>query len=372
MKVLVCIPWFTPAFRAGGPIRSIENLVKQDQSNRKYFIFCGNTDVNGEHIEVKRGEWLSFNERTKVFYAESERRSETLVKETEKIKPDAIFINGLYSWHFNVVPLFFCKAPRKIVSPRGMLNHGALGQKVLKKKLFFFLWKMFGAQHRAVFHATSKEEAQMIESFFDEEVKIKLAKNYPALNQAMPAVEKEPGSLKMVTVALISPMKNHLLVLESLLNCKYKVEYHIIGAVKDQNYWSRCKDLILRLPVNVVVRYDGELPHNEVSEALANAHIFILPSESENFGHALAEALSAGRPVITSRNTPWNGLEDARAGINASLNTGDLARGIDKFAEMQDSELRQWSTAASSFVSQAIDLEEIHEQYKKLFENNGD
>ena len=370
LKVLICIPWFSPAFRAGGPIRSIENLVSR-KSNREYFIFCGHEDVSGQPLDVETGKWLLYNEFTKVYYADKNNRSDKLVNASNTIKPDVIFINGIYSWHFTIVPLYFCKAPKKIISVRGMLHKGALGQKMLKKQAYLFLWKLMSAQHKAFFHATSTEEVEMINSFFDDDVKVLLAKNYPAKIDPLPQAGKEPGALKIVSVALISPMKNHLLVLQSLLNCTHKIEYHIIGSVKDENYWNRCKEVIVRLPVNVTVRYDGELPHSQVLNVLKDAHVFVLASESENFGHAIAEALSAGRPVITSKYTPWNDLELSKAGFNVELNTVDISKVIDKFAEMGDGELGEWSRGAAEYFSREIKLEEIDKQYENLFEING-
>ena len=46
-KIFITIPWFLPAFRAGGPIQSIANLVKEFNEDVEYFIFCGDTDLNG-------------------------------------------------------------------------------------------------------------------------------------------------------------------------------------------------------------------------------------------------------------------------------------------------------------------------------------
>ena len=49
--------------------------------------------------------------------------------------------------------------------------------------------------------------------------------------------------------------------------------------------------------------------------ALAAADAFILPSHQENFGLAVVEALSAGRPVLISdRVNIWREIEKDRAG----------------------------------------------------------
>lgn len=44
-KTFITIPWFLPAFRAGGPVQSIANLVEECHEEVEYFIFCGDVDL---------------------------------------------------------------------------------------------------------------------------------------------------------------------------------------------------------------------------------------------------------------------------------------------------------------------------------------
>ena len=217
-----------------------------------------------------------------------------------------------------------------------------------------------------VFHATDAEEQKYIQQVFGTETKVMVAANFPGVLTVQPVIKKEVGYLKLVSIALISPMKNILLVLEALLafdnsnreilrytqddrlsreqgvsgessvgnwqsgvvsgetgagsreeggvNSESSVgsdqlsivniiEYNIYGPVKDKPYWDECLACIKKLPANIKVNYHGDIPPAEIVHALATNHVFILPSKSENYGHAIYEALSAGRPVITSNTT---------------------------------------------------------------------
>ncbi len=367
VRVFISTPWFYPAFRAGGPVQSILNLVNAEIRNVEFFVFTSAVDLNKEALDVEKGKWILFNEKTRVYYSEDKDRSNVLLAELEAVKADTLYMVGMYSWHFTVVPLYFGKVKHKILSPRGMLSAGALRQKAFKKKLFFFLWKSFGLQHRARFHATDILEKEAIADFFGEPLPVEVIPNFSRALEYLEISEKKTGKLVMGTVALISAMKNHLVILEALKECKSQIEYHIYGPVKDEEYWSRCKDLIVTMPQNVRVFYHGEVAPERVPDALKEMHIFILPSVSENFGHAITEALLAGRPVITSFNTPFKSLRDSKAGLNTEALKDRLHEAIEFFAALSMEEMKTWSKAASQYAYEKYNNAETANLYLQMF-----
>jgi glycosyltransferase involved in cell wall biosynthesis len=368
-KIFITIPWFLPAFRAGGPIQSIANLVKEFSDQAEYYIFCSDKDLNGGTLDnITTGQWVPFNEHTKVWYAAPAAISDNLVKQVEALKPDVLYIIGLFSWHYNLVPLIYCKAPRKILSARGMLHPGALSQKKWKKKIFLSAFKLFEYHHKVLFHATDEDERRFIHDHFGSVAQTYVAGNFPNRIGQLPIAPKEAGSLHLVTIALISPMKNILEVLTAIAACEFAVDYKIYGPVKDVMYWERCKAMIKTLPPNIRVTYLNDIEPAKVKEALRDAHVFIMPSKSENFGHSLYEALSAGRPVITSGNTPWNHLKESSSGINVSLNDeGVLTDAINFFCAMNDKELNRWSVAAHNYAEAAVNKSALRTGYEKMF-----
>jgi Glycosyltransferase len=62
-------------------------------------------------------------------------------------------------------------------------------------------------------------------------------------------------------------------------------------------------------PSPVVVADGAPLP-----QPYALADLFLLPSHSENFGQAIAEALAAGVPALVTDTLPWRELDSAGAG----------------------------------------------------------
>ncbi|MEO8960697.1 MAG: glycosyltransferase [Ginsengibacter sp.] len=367
-KIFITIPWFLPAFRAGGPIQSVANLVKEYQDGVEYYIFCGDTDLNGAELEdIETDKWIKYNDHTHVWYAGPENISDALVKQVEQRKPAILFIIGMFSWHFNIVPMMFCNGVRKILSTRGMLHPGALSQKKWKKKTYLRLFKLLEYHYKVAFHATDKDEANYIRKYFGH-AKIFVASNFPNKISFLPLIPKDSGKLILLTIALISPMKNILKVMEALASVTGEIEYHIFGPIKDEEYWDRCREKMKLLPPNINVFYHREIEPHRVREALLEAHVFILPSKSENFGHSIYEALSAGRPVITSNYTPWNNLSEANAGKNVSIEgITELVDAIHFFAEMDYDTMQTWSRGAHNYAEKSVDIEMIKKQYDLMF-----
>jgi glycosyltransferase involved in cell wall biosynthesis len=368
IKIFITIPWFHPAYKAGGPVQSIANLVNQYVHPAvKFNIYCGNTDLDGSVLKgVAFDQWVKYNEQTQVWYT-SNQQVKTMQQLVYKLRPDVIFIVGIFETHFTMTPLLFCKAPRKIISVRGMLHPGALSQKAFKKKVWLLAWKLLGIHRRYQFHATDKQEATFIQSTFGDEAKIFVAGNYPRIF-CFQQVEKKTGYLKLTSIALISPMKNIALVLQALQHCKNRISYDIYGPVKDKSYWEECLRSIATLPANISVRYMGAILPSKTETVLKENEVFVLPSKSENFGHALFEALSAGKPVITSNFTPFNELENNKAGKNVSLdNVDDITNAIDFFAGMDSSSFAQWNMGASEYAKKQVDLNLLNAQYNNLF-----
>ena len=372
--VFISIDWFHPAYKAGGPVQSIANLVEQychEQVNFK--IFCSNTDFDGiTNKGVPFDEWYQYNDFTQVWYAAKKTLSIDLIKRIiNNTKPDFIFIIGIYSWYFNLVPLLFCTSPMKIISVRGMLHPGALSQKYFKKQIFLFFCRLYNFSCRYYFHATNIYEKSFIRKVYGNDSRVYIAGNFPREFKFQPILYKKTNYLKMVSIALISAMKNIELVLDSLKYCTRQVSYDIYGSIKEEKYWMNCLDKIKSLPSNIKVNYHGGLNPSNVENRLRFYDLFILPSKSENFGHSILEALSAGKPVITSHFTPFNDLNNHYAGSNVSVdNIEEMAKSINFFSSMPQEEFIKWNIGARKYAANRIDKESLHLQYDQMFLNN--
>ncbi len=367
MIVFITIPWFAPAYKAGGPIQSIANLVSTFTDNVTYKIFCSNKDLDDTPLEnVNENTWNHYNECTQVYYT-SNFSKKNLYNEIDKAKPDVLFIIGIFSWQYNILPMLMPFKNKKILSVRGMLHPGALTQKKNKKSIFINLLKFFKVTNMLTFHATDTKEAEYIQNVFGNKAKINIASNFGKQIFRNQELIKEVGKLKLITVALISPMKNYLLVLQALKKCTSTIEYTICGPIKDNSYWQLCLQEIDTMPSNIKVNYIGELLPISIELELQKNHVFIMPSKSENFGHAIFEALSAKLPVITSDFTPWNNLKENFAGVNIKTEIADIKYAIDFFAKMDNEIYQNYATYAHHYFLSRNEIEIKMKSYSNLF-----
>lgn len=374
-RILVFYDHFYPAYKAGGPVQSLVNLIRNLHTEFDFYIVCKPHEM-GEtafltNIEINK--WTSWENKASVMYwnYSFSKRSE-LKKLIKDVQPTIVFINGLYSFYFSILPLWYAynnKGSKIILSARGMLHPGALAQKATKKKGFLFLLKFSGIQKKICWHATDEKEKEFIQSKIGAQAEILIAGNFANTLQPLPLLNKEPGLLILGTIALISPMKNHKAIAEALLKNISSITWHIYGGVKDEEYWNECKVLIQKMPLNVKVIYHGMLAPTELQKALDSIQVFIMPSESENFGHAIAEALSAGKPVITTNTTPFVHLTNEKAGVVVAIDqlAEQLPAAIQKFVAMDNTEYEQYSSNATKFIIKFISVENLHQQYNTLF-----
>lgn len=370
-RIVIIYDYFTPAFRAGGPTQSLANMTQSLSLDLHIIASC--KDLDGTILDVPTNRWLPIPAADGA--TQPAHQAWYCADRQYDIRPliqgdDTLFINSIFSHHFDYPALICSHAKRKIISPRGMLDPGSLSQKKWKKQLYLTWWKLRGLDKMVEWHATTDMEKENIHRVFGSKAKVWVAANFPRVVDRQHA-NKQVGELRMISVAVISPMKNHLLVLEALKSVKEKVFWDIYGPVKDPNYWTECQLIMQQLPAHISVVHHGDVPPPEVPNVLQKAHIAMLPSKSENFGHAIFEAFTAGKPVVTSHNTPWNGLTEKEAGANVSINNyAEIATVISRFAQMSQEEYDRWSSAARSYALSSIDLDSIASSYLRMFANN--
>lgn len=289
------------------------------------------------------GHWIDRG-HARIYYLDPGRLRQwyALLKALRSTRFDLLYVNSLWA-RSSVLPILAAQAriirvKQILVAPRGELAASALGVKSLKKRLFLRVWRPILRRLRVHWHATNPHEAQLIRNLFPW-ARIEMRPNEVSLPPEPIPPEETGGSSRLVFIGRISPIKNLAKVIEALALVTRPVVFDIYGPIEDRSYWAECQLLAQRLPASVTLSYRGELAPRAVRSTFAEYDMFVFPTQGENFGHVIAESLSASCPVICSDETPWSPVLRAGGGVvltDATVAT--LAHQIDQFAQRSQEE----------------------------------
>ena len=331
-KVLVFVSYFSPGFKAGGPISTIRNMVEQLSDEFEFWIVTRDRDL-GE-IEPYGGiqcdSWLQFGKANIYYVSEEQLTISVFCKIATQLNCDVIYFNSFFDVGVTFKPLlsvvFSLKNVPVIIAPRGEFSAGALTLKPIKKRLFIWATKWLYSQRNILWHAsTDLEEADIISVQRVNKGKVFIAKDLFCISDVSSAIripiQRKRTALKLVFLSRISPMKNldYALDILSAVDTRVSIQLDLYGPKEDRDYWSLCESLIAKLPRQVSVNYCGVVEPSDVVDIFTQYDLFFFPTRGENYGHVIAEALSVGTLVLISDQTPWHNLETDGLGWSFSL-----------------------------------------------------
>jgi glycosyltransferase involved in cell wall biosynthesis len=78
-----------------------------------------------------------------------------------------------------------------------------------------------------------------------------------------------------------------------------------IAGPDEVGHQAQLEKLVSAAGLNEHVSFLGPVDETRKRGLFRDAELFVLPSHSESFGMAIAEALAHGLPVLTTTGTPW-------------------------------------------------------------------
>ncbi|MEZ4722067.1 MAG: glycosyltransferase family 4 protein [Flavobacteriales bacterium] len=367
-KILILTDWFVPGYKAGGPIKSVYNMVRLMCGEFDFRVLTRNTDWEDSiPYELEADKWLN-ESNFQVKYLSKKYLSAVFAEIRNAPESTTLFFNGVYSPVFNALPLIYLLTLNKkcsiIVSARGMLNANAIALKSEKKRILISVYRMLDIERKVLFHAASEAEQQAIKLVFSK-AQIVLARNIPEpVSDHRTSFSTKNRNL-FLSVARISPVKNTLFLIEQLGDLE-SLTLELIGSSDDESYFQLCKETTRKAKAEILFR--GALSPSELTDWYSKAGYGIFPTTGENFGHAIIEALAHGTPVIISDQTPWNDVEKFGAGWVISLDDPERWKETIKLAtEISDANYAQMSGRAMEYVRGKFDFDDIRKQYLNLF-----
>ena len=384
MKILTFIDYYTPGYRAGGPLRTIVNMVENLGDEFEFLIITRDRDLglSEPYDGININQWNNVG-KAKVFYASPKDFTWWGFKKTlNKTNYDALYLNSFFSPRATIVPLLLRRLgliPNKplIIAPRGEFSSGALKIKPIKKKLYITFAKHLQLYNNLIWQASSEYEELDIRNTMGKVAKTilvapdLLSSRAPSTitdNKTLQKKEINPF-LHVVFISRISPMKNLEYLLTILQSIQPTIYLSIYGPLEDGQYWIECKNLIDKFPPNITAKHKGELTPEEVPNAFMEHDVFFFPTRGENFGHVIFEALAVGTCVVLSDQTPWQADKNHAVETIPLENTDQWVATLERWANYSNEELKAQREAALQYAHEYIANSPAVEQNRQLFQS---
>lgn len=368
MRVLHIIPSISPL--RGGPSQAVLSMVAAlRQQGVDATILTTNDDGPGVQTAMPLGRWHeqeALGEAVPVLAFGRWSPPQRAVREFA-IAPGFSRWLGLHARDYPLVhvhALFSCSTSVGMAQLRrqrvpyllrtiGQLNAWSLGQSAGRKQLFLKLVDRANLEGAAALHFTSDAERQEAAALALGTPSFVLPLGVPAMepspaeaNHDEAAVQDRGAPIRFLFLSRLHPKKQLPLLFEALA----QINHHIptrpwqldIAGEGDPAYVAELQQRAQQLGLTPQIHWHGFVAGVAKQTLLRQAHWFVLPSASENFGIAAAEALMAGTPVVLCPGVALAAdVEAAGAGLICEPNTAALRTCLERCLEPPPVAMRQ-------------------------------
>jgi glycosyltransferase involved in cell wall biosynthesis len=286
---------------------------------------------------------------------------------------DLLHIHALFSFTTSTAVWAARKAGVPyVIRPLGTLNsYGLQHRRAWAKRLSVKLIEGPALRDASAVHFTSVAEAVEARrlGIHMREAIIPLAVEPPGAAANRRAISREIGP-RLLFLSRLDPKKNveGLLSAMALLKKEVPALRLVIAGDGSAAYVSGLKAQAASLQLEQQVTWLGHVEGEHKIAAFAAADIFVLPSYSENFGIAAAEALAAGLPCVLGEGVAIaKDVMEANAGITVTAEPASIAEGLRRI--IADHESRTGMSAnASRLAHERYSAKAMGKGLKRLYE----
>lgn len=361
MKILQVLPGLT----VGGPSYTVvEHTRSLVRCGNKVQLHLSNENLEGLYdIELQTYNIVRFPFLKQLGFAFGE------YKNLQKECQDAQVIQTNSLWMYaNFVTEFARRGTqaKSVIMPRGTLSEYALSISSWKKKLVTMIGQGVALKNADMFIATCEMEYEDIRKY--------------GLKAPVAII---PNGIHIPEISTVQDKKKRIVFLsrihqkkgvDILLDAWKKIEVNnnfsewslsIVGPITDYAKEMIKKSQELKCER---VAFPGSMSGDEKFAYMAESSIFILPTHSENFGIAVAEALACGTPAICTTGAPWEGLEQNNCGKWIELSEENVKNSLIALMSMPKEELDKMGKNGIEWMKKDFSWDEIGRKTTLAFE----
>ncbi|TAE60387.1 MAG: glycosyltransferase [Nostocales cyanobacterium] len=344
MKVLHIIPSISP--KLGGPTQVVLNLVRSLINQGIDVEIATTNDDNGLLLDVPLSQLTEYQGLPVWFFPRNARIKDFL--------PSVAFTTWLWNnikyydildnhYLFSYLPSCAAVISQQqnvpyTIRTMGQLAPWALAQSKTKKKVYSYLLERRNLDKATAIHCTSHGEVEDVINFGVKTPKIALplGVNQPELIIDAGDKVRHKYNIPNQTPIILFLSRLHYkkrpeLLIETLgFLAKKGYKFHLLIAGSGEDTYIRSlQEKANSVNMTQYTSFIGFVDGYEKDLVLQGSDLFILPTYSENFGIALAEAMVSGLPLITTPGVQIAPeIAAADAGIIVEGNTESLSDAI--------------------------------------------
>lgn len=325
---------------------------------------------------IEPGKWIEVGKAQAYYLSPGQQNLWAIARLLRETPHDTVYLNCLVDWRFCTLPLLASRfrltaKTRTVVAPRGVLSPQELSTKALKKRVFLAASNAINLHDNITWHAATDYEADCVRTTLGAVAKdIRIAPDLPRRLSPHPSpfVKERGQPMRIVFMSRIAPNKNLLFALDVLAEARTPIDFVIRGPIQDARYWADCQAKIKTLPDHVSASYGGLVEPDEIASVLAGFELMFLPTFGESYGHAIAEALQVGVPVLISDRTPWRGLQESGVGFDIPLgNKSDFVDAVKMMGGIEVGALERMRANCVDYANRMIDFRQTAKKSADLF-----
>ena len=339
-RVVAFSEFYLPGFAGGGTIVSLSRIVSQE-TEHEFRVITNDHDLGSAEAfpGTSRRGWFQVGRASVAYLRPGFGDIGWAISELRSWKPDIYYVNSLQCPKFSLLPFLLRRIrlipqARLLVAPRGECGEAAQAHKSWKKRAARPLIRWLVGKD-VIWQASSTAEAGDIERWYGRALPETQRVLIRADPPPEPAATCSSGSGEDIPVIVFASRIDQMKGLDTAFGVLGDLQgpcvFRVYGVVSDEGYWIECQKLAEKLPWNVRFEYMGPYVPEQTAAILSSADAMLMPTKGENFGHAIAEALSVGCPIVISRNTIWT---------DVASNGGGCAGGVSESTDYLMSLLR--------------------------------
>ena len=282
---------------------------------------------------------------------------------------DLYHVQGLWLWLGHSVASYACRQKKPyVITLRGMLYPQALAHSTLIKKISLAFYQRNDLRRAACIQATCKEEMNYYRELgFTNPVAI--LPNPIEVDGIIERPIPPKTKLRIGYLGRIHPRKRIerlIYAFDALCDELKDAELLIIGA-GDKQYEQFLREEVIRLNLHNV-RFAGFLTGEEKDKAILSLSYLVVPSDFENFGNIVTEALVRGIPVIASKGMPWQELDEFHCGWWIDNDQETINHTLHNAINLPELERVQMGIVGKQLIEDRYAVDKLGEEMKQLYE----